>query len=441
MSCDLENKTVLVYDHGYNQELAIRLSRDFKRTLYYKPWKTATPKYRPLCIGDGYDQVERVKDFFDVIDEVDLFVFPWVYDGDLQLHLESMGKLVWGSRKAERYEFRRGLFMKTLEEVGLAVPKYEEIVGLKALKRFLDEHEGEEWFVKLELLRGDGETFGLDHPVLTESVIRSMDAYYCEFGEFVRFVVCQGIETDIEIGYDGFTVDGEFTDGFVDYEIKNKCCIASMTRYRDMDERVIEVNEKFGPKLAECRARSAWGTEIRVGTDGQPYFIDATPRMPSPPGELMLEMIDNLPELIYHAAEGELVQPETSHQIGVQVMIYAEWQDLGLLPMIVPEEIRQWVKLGPHFYNGEACYMVQQCGNEQVPWLKEDVACVLGMGDNILDAAHQAIERARMVEGANLEIMESSLMDAVREIAEGEEQGIAFTKGKVPEPAEVIPEE
>lgn len=438
MSCDLSNKTVLVYDHGYNLEMALRLSRDFGRTLYFKPWKTATPKYRPLCIGAGYESVERVIDFWDVVDEVDLFVFPWVYDGDLQLHLESMGKRVWGSRKAERYEFQRGLFLETLKEVGLPVPEYEEITGMKALRKFMEEHEGEEWFVKLELLRGDRETFKLDHPVLCESNLREMEYYYAEFGDYVKLVVVKGIDTKIEIGYDGFTIDGQFTDGYVDYEIKNKCCIASFTPYDDMDENVRLVNEKFGPKLAEERARSAWGTEIRVGEGGEPYFIDATPRMPSPPGELMLEQIDNLSEILYHGAEGEFVQAECSNPIGVQVMIYAEWQDLSLLPVIIPPDIRRWVKLGPHFSNGEACFMVQQCGNEKLPWHREDIACVIGMEKNILSAAKLALERAHQVEGANLEIMESSLMDAVREIEEGQKQGIEFTETEIPEPAEVV---
>lgn len=435
---NFKDKSVLVYDYGYHQELAIRLSRDFGKTYYFKPWKTAMPKYRSLMVGDGYDNIIRVRNFWDVADDVDLFVFPWVYDGDLQRKLENSGKRVWGSRKAENYEFRRGLFKRALEDVGLAVPDYQEITGMKALREFLEAHEDEEWIVKLDLLRGDGETFPADDPIVTQSDLREMDAYYCEAGEFIRFVVEKKIETMIEVGYDGFCIEGQFTDGFVDYEIKNKCCIAAFTKYQDMNKHVIAVNEAFGPKLEECWARTFWGTEIRVDENDVPYFIDATPRMPSPPGEAMCEMIDNLPEILWKGSEGEFVQAKSSYAVGVELMIYADWQDLGLLPVSVPKEIRQWVKLGPHFLTDKAAYMIQNCGDEQVPWLREQVACVIGLGDDIEEACKLALERARMVKGANLEIMESALMDAIKVIKEGQEKGIEFADAPAPEPSIVL---
>lgn len=435
---NFKDKTVLVYDHGYHQELALRLSRDFGRTLYFKPWKEATPRYRRLFVGDGDEKVTRVRDFFKVIDEVDLFVFPWVYDADLQLHLEKMGKRVWGSRDAEKYEFRRGFFKHALEDVGLPVPEYKEITGMDSLRDFLDSHSTEEWIVKLDLLRGDGETFKLENPILTKSILNEMDAYYGAAREFVRFVVEKCIETKSEVGYDGFTIDGEFTDGFVDYEIKNKCCIASFTPYSEMNEHVRTVNEKFAPKLAECRARSMWGTEIRIDKEDTPYFIDATPRMPSPPGELMLEMIDNLSEILWKGSVGEFVQSKSTHAIGVQVMIFADWEDLPLLPVIVPEEIRKWVKLGAHFQADDCAQMIQNCGEEQVRWLREQVACVIGLSDNIEDAIDLTLERASQVKGANLEIMELALVEALKTIKEGQKQGIEFSDKPIPEPSTVL---
>ena len=156
MDESLKSKTVLVYDHKNYVETAIRLSREFDRVLYFKPWKDAAPKTQPLLIGDGYAEITRVRDFFDVVNDVDLFVFPEIYDGDLQVFLEGLGKRVWGSRKAERFEYKRGLFAKTLKEVGLPVAPFEKVIGVSALRRYLTDHQ--DVWVKIEM-RGDRETW------------------------------------------------------------------------------------------------------------------------------------------------------------------------------------------------------------------------------------------------------------------------------------------
>jgi hypothetical protein len=45
-------------------------------------------------VGEGFEGIERIHDFFDYVDEADIFIFPDVYDGDLQRYLEAQGKLV-----------------------------------------------------------------------------------------------------------------------------------------------------------------------------------------------------------------------------------------------------------------------------------------------------------------------------------------------------------
>lgn len=434
---DLSTKTVCVVDHGQFQELAIRLARDFKNVLYYKPWKRAAPQFRTLFVGDGFPKVKRIKHLFDVIDDVDLFVFPDVYDGDLQLYLERQGHRVWGSRKSEEFEFRREVFKKTLEEIGLPVPEWHSITGMTALREFLEDNP--DWAVKTDLLRGDGETWMADEePIVTKSLLNAMDAYYDEAKDEMVFIVEKKIESEIEIGYDGISIDGQFTDGLVDYEIKNKCCISAFTKYEDMNENVRFVNDKFGPKLAEKRCRSMFGTEIRVDKEGTPYFIDATQRMPSPPGEIELEIFSNISDVMWRGSTGEFVQVEPEAPFGVQVMLYADWEDLGLLPIVIPDKVRQWVKLSSSCKINNTYYMIQCCGEERVPWLREEVACAVGLGDSIEEAIDKALEHAHEVKGANLEITEYALAEALSRIKEGEKQGIEFTDEPVPEPATII---
>lgn len=435
---EFSDKTVLVYDQGYFQELAIRLARDFKRVLYFKPWKKACPQFRSLVVGDGFEEIERVKNVFDVLPEVDLCVFPYVYDGDLQLHMESMGMRVWGSRKAEEFEFRRGLFKRTLEQVGLPVSEYETIVGMDKLWDHFQKHP-EPQAVKVDLCRGDGETWIWDNPIIGEAILREMDSYYGEAGKFMRFIVEQKIESIVEPGYDGITVDGQFTDGLIDYEIKNKLTASAFSKYDALNEHVRLVNEKFGPKLAERRCRSMWGTEILVGEDSLPYFIDATCRMPSPPGETMLEMFSNLSEIIWHGANGDLVQPEPVKPFAVQIGLFANWEDLSLLPVVVPDKVKQWIKLGACFKSDGAYYMIQNEGEERIPWLREGIGMAVGLGDTLEEAYQQARAHADEVEGANIEVSDWEMAEAIERIQAGKKEGVDFP-GKVPDRAIVLEE-
>src|SRR5260370_15468822 len=98
---DLQSKTALCYDHGTFVELAARLARDFGRVLYFQPWQSAFPCMKDCAIGLGVPDVERVYNFWDVVDKVDIFVFPDVWDGDLQAYLRGQGKPVLGAGKAD----------------------------------------------------------------------------------------------------------------------------------------------------------------------------------------------------------------------------------------------------------------------------------------------------------------------------------------------------
>ena len=158
MDESLKKLTCTVYDYGNNLALAERLSREFGRVNYFKPWKDTSPETLKLVVGDGLGTVHRVRDFFapEVLHGTDLFVFPDVYDGDLQRDLISRDKRVWGSGMAEQFEYKRELFANTLKEVGLAVAPYVVCVGVSALEKELKAHD--DLWVKLNL-RGDGETW------------------------------------------------------------------------------------------------------------------------------------------------------------------------------------------------------------------------------------------------------------------------------------------
>lgn len=432
---DFSSKSVCVYDEGQFQETAVRLARDFGKVYYFKPWKKSAPDRVNLSVGDGLDNVKRVRNFFDIVNKVDLFVFPDVYDGDLQLYLESKGHRVWGSRKAEELEFKRELFNDTVREVSLPVAPYQVVVGTEKLREYLESHDDQ--VIKVSVCRGDGETWTHEDIRVTRCKLDAMDYFYGPLRYYVRFVVQKKINSSREVAYDGISVDGQFTDGLLGYEIKNQCYVAAWKKYEDMAEEVRQVNEAFAPKLREMRFRSPWGTEIIIDDDGTPFFIDATCRKPDPPGPLEDEMIANISQIMWHGANGEFVQAEAAAPFGVQINFYANWGDLAWLPILIPEEQRQWIKLGTACKVDGVYYCIQSEGNEKYPWMREQLGCAVGLGDTIEEAIEKATQAADSIKGVCLEICKEPLAEALLRIQEGEKHGIDFAE-EVPEPSAIL---
>lgn len=98
---DLSNKTCVVLDHGMFLELALRLARDFGHVYYVDPlWEESFAKLNHALIGDGFDEIERVKEIWDVIDQVDLAVFPDTFNSAMQEYIAQSGIPVWGGGAA-----------------------------------------------------------------------------------------------------------------------------------------------------------------------------------------------------------------------------------------------------------------------------------------------------------------------------------------------------
>jgi hypothetical protein len=84
MPVNLKAKTVLVWDNGIFAEIAVTLAKSFGRVLYYVPWTNGYPKSNALLIGHGVEGIERVSSPWAFFDDIDIWVFPDVYEGELQ---------------------------------------------------------------------------------------------------------------------------------------------------------------------------------------------------------------------------------------------------------------------------------------------------------------------------------------------------------------------
>lgn len=420
MKKEYRDNRVMVVDQGLFVDWALRLSRDFGEVFYHNPaWKQLSPRTHELRVGDGFEEITMVRDLWDMVPQIDLFVFPYLFHGDLQLELVRQGKRVWGVRKGDELENFRAEAKEEMKRLGMPVNDYDVVTGISALREYLHNHPNV--YVKIPLTRADTESF---HSPSYEEIVpklREIEHKLDDAAEEVDFVVEQPVEPAIEIGYDGFSVDGQFPAHAINgVEVKDKALIGAFLPYDQLDEHVRRVNTWLVPRLRDYQWRGPLHTEIRVGPDEQPYLIDVTARSGSPPTESMQEMITNWADIMWYGADGLIVDPESDYKYCAQAIIFSEfaWDDWQ--PVSFPEDIRNRVKLFFHCQiKGKDYVIPQQSKFREIGW-------VVGMGQTIKEAIADCKDVAGEVSGYKVEVHTEGLEQAVEEIKKGERLGVKF---------------
>lgn len=403
----------LIYDYGTLVSLALRLSKDFKKVYYFNPYKKDYNKSSELQVGDGFDEIEWVMNFWDVYDKIDLFIFPQILDGDLQEKIVKDGKLAWGSREAERMEIDRWGFIEYMKKLGMPVPESKLIKGIDALRTELYKDDKEKW-VKLDSNeRGNIETFRYIEPEATElSILLPLEKDLGSYRDEIQFIVQAPVEAITETGYDGFVIDGKFPEtALLGIEVKDMGYIGGVRAYKDLPEGVRYVNEKLAPALKAYGMRGNISTEIRETADGKHYMIDPTMRFPYPPSNIMMEMWENMAECIYKGAAGTLVEPIYKALFGVEVIMYSDYAKEEHYKLIVPDAIREFVKQ-PYAYKsrktGSIIVVPQSTANT-------NVGSVIAYADTLEAAIDLVKERADQIKGHGLKIDMGCLDEAIEQ--------------------------
>jgi len=389
---NLKAKTVLIYDYGQYVELAVTLSKSFGRTLYYAPWfDGGNPTSRILRIGQGFEGVERVEEIWPYIDDIDLVVFPDVYEAGLQEYLVSIGKRIWGCRSGADLELDRVKSKETSKKLGIDIAPYTVVTGFDDLRKHLKTHP--DVHVKISKTRGDMETFHSPDYVASEQRLDELEHKLGAKKSVMEFIVEQGINDAVECGYDGYTVDGAYPrEALVGVEVKGDAYIGRAMRYRELPEQVRSVNERLAPALKRYGVRGFLSTEIRCNEDGA-FLIDPCMRCGTPPSELYQAMITNLAEIIWEGADGIMVEPEYAEKWGAMILLQSEWVMDNWQHISFPPSIRDSVKLhNATMIEGE--YYVIPHGDRRM-----QVGAVIGMGATAQKAIDACAEIAEQVEG------------------------------------------
>jgi len=407
---NLDKKTVFFWNKGgAHTYLAMRLAEDYKKVIVYTPAKDKIyPDPQDHYIGFGLPGLTLAHSFEEYRrgNEIDLWVFPFTGDGDVQESLRLEGKRVYGSGAAERLEFNRVDYKRTLKSRGLPTAPDKIFTGIDDLRKL--SRDDPDWWIKIfgedSTYRGLAETFHLD--TYAKSVNR-LDELSVKLGflrdiwQFMGEKPLPGCETGSDRD---FSRGKTLKIGTWGYEIKNLGYLCRVTELDKFPKMIREANDAMAPVWARYPIGFKLSDEIRI-VKRRPYPVDLTPRWGSPPGEIHSRLYKNVSEMIWCQAGGEDVVPEPilgadgkPVKYAASVNIKSPDAVLSSLPMEIKDKDMDKVLLK------SACKIGKQVYN--IPSRPEDhddeVATAIGFGSIPEEAMQACMENAELIDAQGL---------------------------------------
>lgn len=403
----LDKKALVIDTSGQYPSMAIRLAKDFDCVYYCTNWQHSFPKYNQYCAGMNVPEIERVDSPFEVLDEVDIIVFPDLFFGEFQDWLRKRGYKVFGSGSLEKIETHRDEFFEMQEELGLPVSKYEVVKGMNALKKHLKNKENK--WVKSNVIRGNGETFHYKNEKLSQSRLNEMHHTLGAYSEEAVFCVCDPVDDCVEIGHDTFIVDGEQPKNvMVGVEMKDASYLSKVVPYEKIPDVLKTLDSKFKDIFRNGQYRGNFSTEVRW--DGKKgYCGDLTLRLPQPPSDLQQLLFDNYSEIIWQVAHGEVPEIKVSQKYGCQIIMKCSLGEP--VAIYYPDKYKDNVKIKNLMYKDGVPYHVPFSDIEM-----EEIGSVVATGNTMHEAIENAKKIAKEVQGDCLKIDGDSLDEAAEEI-------------------------
>jgi hypothetical protein len=302
-----------------------------------------------------------------------------------------------------------------MEAVGLPVPESYQIIGISNLRKFLKSND--DFIVKVSYVRGLTETF----PAVNYNVVRlkllEIEHDLGATAEEQEFIVQKKLKKKREIGYDGYNIRGLFPKlAQWGVESKDEAYAATMVEYNNLPEGVRFINDKLAPVMKSFGFQGFFFTEAIEDEDDVPHLIDTTCRIASPAGEAWMELVSNVGPIIDAGANGELVEQEQAAKYAVQVALRSEFVLENWLELMIPSDVRPWIKLGNSYQKTKKIEAIAPQGGYESAF-----AAAVGVGDTLEEAKEMCMENALQVAGNGFEVCfdESALDNAIRVLEEG----------------------
>lgn len=415
-----DSNRIIIVDNlgGSYVNVAISLSKYFQKTYYHSVQQNPFPVMSWASVGTGYSEIIVLDSFWDHLDDFDIIIFPDIYFESWGTALRNMGKKVWGGSKSEELETNRKLFKQELTNNGMPVAPTISIIGIDNLLDFLKD-KTDKW-IKISYYRGDMETTHWININYNSVQFNNLKNNLGPLSNSIEFLIEDGIDCVAEIGYDGYSINGEFPNNCIfGLEVKDCGYIGKSTTKNELPKPVSLVNKQFGPVLEKYNHQGFYSTEIRYTENGLAYYTDPCMRAGSPPSNTYLDLINNWDEIIVGGVNGELVEPEFSALYGVEIILKSDYINKGFLPVKFPTQFRNNIKLKGSFIRDGLTYVVpfKYSGFEMC-----EFGSVVVTGDNLEEVMNQALEIASQVEAYGLTYNVNALDIAAEQIANIEDK-------------------
>ena len=420
---DTKDVICMVIDDGSLIETARRLAKDYKKVYYCIPGCTNITQNPNLgMVGEGIPEIEAVEDFWPYYQDIDLWFFPEIHSGAMQVELEEQDKIVWGSRKAEKFEIYRDQLKGKMEELGLPVNPWRMIRGLTKLRGYLKEHDNK--WVKINKWRDLNETF---EAVNYEEIEPVLDKLNYKLGRALRedidFIVEDSLPDCVEIGEDSFCIDGKFpSQHMAGVEMKDRAYVAIFKKSDELPPAVTDFGRAFSKTFRSYGYRGFYSTESRMNKKKQSFMIDFTARAGSPPNELFQLMYGNFGKMIWAGANGDLVDPIPVKKFGAQLIMVSDWSAYEIQQIIIPERLRENVKLKYNVFKNNKHYLLPQSRHYS------ECGSVVALGDTMDEAIENVKSIAEKIDGYGVKIETSEFDNATKVIEKMEEFGVNYFK-------------
>jgi hypothetical protein len=416
---DFTTNTVCVVDNGIFAEVARSLSKRFGKVYYTSPWVADFPSSYKTELGEGFPDFERVDDIWDIIDDVDLFVFTDLHQGTLQEYLASKGKRVFGSRNADELECYRTDAKEHF--AGLSIPQapYVVVTGMSALRKYIKSRGNTKLWIKIDKTRGDTETFSVEGYDLAKNRLDFMEAEFGPIAEQRDFVVEDNLPDTLDIAIDTYSIDGKYPAmAMLGVEQKDMGYVGAVKPWAAMPPTLVDIYEKLSPTLESYQYRNLFALESRVGKGGL-WLADPCCRFGSPVSELELDLITNLPEIMWEGANGMLVEPIYKAKYGCEVLIKSQWSPEKPMLIEFPAEYRNQVKLRYAAQFGNETWILPQNSGEEV-------GAVVAYGSSLEDCMEEVSEIGKQIKGTQLTVTTGSMDDLKENLKDLASWGIDF---------------
>lgn len=410
----------LILDQGIFVECSNGLSRNGKHEVrYYTNWEKSQPQHSDFAPGYNFENLQKVEKFWENVEWADCIVNFDCFDQDSIDFIKKIypNKSVFGSGAGDVIENDRWYLKKLLQQVGLPLHKAYRVIGLTKLREFLKTHP--KVFIKTNKFRQDCESFFAKDYKFVEHRLNALSVKYGALSDTIEFIAEETLDTDVEVGFDGFFDGNEFLETcLLAYEVHKEFYVGKVTKYAELPNCVKETMEKLKPTLRKMDYRGAISTEEKVFSQDKHYLLDICARLQSPASVGYSKWFKNWPEVVYKIGKKEKVEIKCDYKYVGAVFLDSEVAQNESVYLDIDKKDKDKVKFVSACQHNGDYYAVKGCKTVAVP---------IGEGNTWQEVVKALKANSELIDCDGLSKDNISYLDKIEEvIKKGESVGISF---------------